>query len=574
MTTTIIAASTTTMFKFAAAYDQLVVSAGVDIATTAAPAIETAFGLADVIVEGSAYGSMGFLDSSVSGGDIVTVGQSGILLGVGGYGVDIKGNGSHIANSGFIDGAESAGIFAGSSSIVNQGSIEGYYEAIFDAGADNIDNSGTLSSLSSLQFTIYEASGDDTIFNSGSIHSSKGQAAIFANGGQNAITNSGTIGGGVVGVLLAGGSNTLLNSGTIEGVGGGIVITGTVGGTTIENTGLIEAVTQTADAVHFNENGVSDQLINLGTILGAVQFDSGYGALNNSGVIDGEVYLNATDAVVSNSGRISGQIVFSGDYNSYLGAHGDLEGSVYCSGSHGLYVGGARGTTFSITGAQLANTDTITGGASADDTLDITGAGVITTNALKNVSGFETLSLAANESIAIRETLADTAAGHALTIDTSGVDLVNLASVTSTTDAITIWGAGGDIITAGASRYTFAFASAGASTGPSYDLILGVNFAHDKFDVTTGIDAVTGIDTAVKSGSLSNATFNTDLAADLGSTKLSADHAVLFTASAGQLIGDTFLVVDLNGMAGYQANADLAIRLTGPTGTLSLANFI
>jgi len=105
-------------------------------------------------------------------------------------------------------------------------------------------------------------------------------------------------------------------------------------------------------------------------------------------------------------------------------------------------------------------------------------------------------------------------------------------------------------------------------------LIAGVNFAHDRFDVTTNIDAVTGINTAVTSGTLSNASFNTDLAADLGSTKLSADHAVLFTASAGQLIGDRFLVVDLNGTAGYQANSDLVIRLTGARGTLTTANFI
>ena len=124
------------------------------------------------------------------------------------------------------------------------------------------------------------------------------------------------------------------------------------------------------------------------------------------------------------------------------------------------------------------------------------------------------------------------------------------------------------------SRDTFGFATASASTGSSYDTIGGVNFAHDHFDVTTSIDAVTGINTAVTLGSLSTATFNADLAADLGSTKLGADHAVLFTASAGTLARDTFLVVDLHGTAGYHANADLVIRLTGATGTLAAENFI
>jgi hypothetical protein len=75
-------------------------------------------------------------------------------------------------------------------------------------------------------------------------------------------------------------------------------------------------------------------------------------------------------------------------------------------------------------------------------------------------------------------------------------------------------------------------------------------------------------------GSLSTATFNADLASDLGPAKLGADTAVLFTASSGTLAGDTFLVVDCNGVAGYHAGVDLAIRLTGAMGALKTSNFI
>jgi hypothetical protein len=40
------------------------------------------------------------------------------------------------------------------------------------------------------------------------------------------------------------------------------------------------------------------------------------------------------------------------------------------------------------------------------------------------------------------------------------------------------------------------------------------------------------------------------------------------------LAGQTFLIADLNGTAGYQANADLVIHLTGATGTLAATTFI
>jgi hypothetical protein len=48
----------------------------------------------------------------------------------------------------------------------------------------------------------------------------------------------------------------------------------------------------------------------------------------------------------------------------------------------------------------------------------------------------------------------------------------------------------------------------------------------------------------------------------------------LFTATTGTLAGQTFLVIDENGTAGYQAGADLVIDVTVAfTGTLTTANF-
>ncbi|HUO97234.1 MAG TPA: bluetail domain-containing putative surface protein, partial [Rhizomicrobium sp.] len=63
-------------------------------------------------------------------------------------------------------------------------------------------------------------------------------------------------------------------------------------------------------------------------------------------------------------------------------------------------------------------------------------------------------------------------------------------------------------------------------------------------------------------------------ASDL-SGKLLSHHAVLFTPDAGALAGQQFLVIDTNGVAGYQAGADLVIRLVNPsnTGALGLGTF-
>jgi Ca2+-binding RTX toxin-like protein len=111
------------------------------------------------------------------------------------------------------------------------------------------------------------------------------------------------------------------------------------------------------------------------------------------------------------------------------------------------------------------------------------------------------------------------------------------------------------------------------STSSNYDVITQLNTVNVMFH-TSGIGgATTGIDAAVTTGSLSTPTFDSDLATDVGAGQLAAHHAMLFTADAGTLSGHTFLVVDENGTAGYQAGADLVIDVTGATGTLTTANF-
>jgi Ca2+-binding RTX toxin-like protein len=122
-------------------------------------------------------------------------------------------------------------------------------------------------------------------------------------------------------------------------------------------------------------------------------------------------------------------------------------------------------------------------------------------------------------------------------------------------------GAGADRIACGAGAHTFAYAEgAGDSTGASFDTIEYANFDVDRFILARA--EVTRIDPMVSVGTLSQATFDSDLTAAIGAAQLGNKDAVLFIPDAGMYAGQTFLIVDLNDHAGYQANEDLVIRLS------------
>jgi hypothetical protein len=123
---------------------------------------------------------------------------------------------------------------------------------------------------------------------------------------------------------------------------------------------------------------------------------------------------------------------------------------------------------------------------------------------------------------------------------------------------------------------TLVYGAAADSTSTGYDQVYFADYANVKFDVPGAIGA---IDADVTTGNLSTATFDSDLAAAIGSGQLAAHHAVFFTPSGGDLWagpsgGANFLIVDVNGTAGYQAGQDLVIEMIGATGTPTTANFI
>ena len=135
-------------------------------------------------------------------------------------------------------------------------------------------------------------------------------------------------------------------------------------------------------------------------------------------------------------------------------------------------------------------------------------------------------------------------------------------------------GGGADLLRGGSGDDTYYYRTVSDSTGKNYDKIDGFNANGSDLLMLHG-DQITDVDAKVAHGSLSNATFDSDLAAAVNPAHLLAHHAVLFTPDAGSHAGQTFLIVDANGHAGYQAGADYVIRLENPAhiGQLSASSF-
>jgi hypothetical protein len=131
-------------------------------------------------------------------------------------------------------------------------------------------------------------------------------------------------------------------------------------------------------------------------------------------------------------------------------------------------------------------------------------------------------------------------------------------------------GAGADALSGGAGRDIFVYAAVSESTGPGFDHVQ--DFGREDF-FKLGV-SVTGTDQFVTSGALSQANFDADLATQLGSGQLHAHHAVAFSPNASDYSGHIFLVVDANGVAGYQAGEDFVFDFTGSDIALTAENFI
>ena len=121
-------------------------------------------------------------------------------------------------------------------------------------------------------------------------------------------------------------------------------------------------------------------------------------------------------------------------------------------------------------------------------------------------------------------------------------------------------GAGRDMLTGGAGNDRFAYDGASESTSTGYDTLVGFTRGTDVVQVA-GVDRTTyGADVT---GRLDDASFDTDLGNAVRGS-LTSGSAVFVNANAGNHQGETFLVVDANGVDGYQAGQDLVLHIVSP----------
>ena len=115
-------------------------------------------------------------------------------------------------------------------------------------------------------------------------------------------------------------------------------------------------------------------------------------------------------------------------------------------------------------------------------------------------------------------------------------------------------GGGGDIVRGGGGGDTFHYDAASESTSVSFDSLVDLNMLVDRIDLPGVHDSY-----ASGTGRLDIATFDIDLAAALGG--MVANQAILFDVTSGSFNGQRFLIVDGNGVTGYQAGGDYVFRL-------------
>jgi Ca2+-binding RTX toxin-like protein len=295
-------------------------------------------------------------------------------------------------------------------------------------------------------------------------------------------------------------------------------------------------------------------------------FSSANGEVNNIGIafgthIDTADGTNTGDTFIANGDDDTlegkgGNDVF--DFGATLTANDHINGG---AGTNSIYLDGdySAGLNFRGSTFELIQRIVLTAGfsyslAPSDDnvaagaTLTIDGHSLKATDVMK-INGVKELN---GNFIILGGSASDTLTGG------SGNDTIT-------------GGLGSDVLKGGPGSDTFVYTRVQESTSVNHDSIVDFDASADKIKLWF---AVAGVSTAINGGTLSTGSFNSGLAAATAS--LPAHHAVLFTPSAGNLAGHTFLVVDVNGTAGYQQNLDLVIDLGHPANAASfgMSDFI
>lgn len=262
---------------------------------------------------------------------------------------------------------------------------------------------------------------------------------------------------------------------------------------------------------------------------------------------------------------------------------------------------GGGGNDIFLIGSSLSVGDRFYGGAGREDTLVLQGTKTFTF-AAGTMTGVEKIDLLTGGEYYLRFDPA-TVTSRGLTIDGSGLgdhENMSIAMTSATTKKLFVWGGasedtlmgsdgndalhsgdgydtltgggGADLLEGGALADCFHYHAATDSMGLKFDTI--ADFHQSEGDMLVVPFAFGHVGAAVTAGHLNTATFESDLVSQITDAQLGAHGAVLFTPNSGGFGGDTFVVVDFNDVAGYQAGEDVVIRLQGAIGLFNDDAFI
>lgn len=539
-------------------------------------------------------------------GAIDTINNSGSIDATNNGIAEFGGGTMVISNTGEIDAAVGIRFEADSGDrLTNGGTIKATTMGVQvgGPGALNLVNDGTIDGATGVQF--HSLGLDDTLHNTGKIEGSAVAVREFGTAGLT-VNNSGEITGNQALVFLTtSGEDLVVNTGHITAIQTAITA-GNGGALSVTNSGTISGLI----AIQFGtQTGHEDSLTNTGTIQSS---EPGTAAI----IQDGVGALS-----VDNEGHISGGIIFSAGNDTYDGTLGAVSGAVNANDGDDLLTGGAGADTFNggngndvlignggnDTLIASKGNDTLSGGA-GDDAL-VMNNGLTTTDTIDGGDGRDVMTIAGVYAAPIvfvdgevsNVEVIKFGGGHSFNVtttddmvDAGGKLTINGSSLTKTDTLVfngsaetdghfnIVGGLGNDTFTGGDGADTmtgnggndvFVYQDVSQSTGLTHDKIVGYDATAEKFDLDV---TVTGINTAFSGGKLTTANFDANLTAAVTAAHLAAGHAVLFTATAGNLSGHTFLVVDANGTAGYQAGQDYVMEISAGThlASLSTGDFI
>lgn len=418
--------------------------------------------------------------------------------------------------------------------------------------------------------------------------------------------------------VTGGAGNDALTGGAREdalaGGGGNDVLLGSAGNDTFSFNGTFTAadtVTGGSGSDTLALSGTTTVVFGDTTMTGVETVTMAAGAnynltLNSLTVGSGSLLtVNAAALAAANTLTLNGSSV-AGDLNVTGGAGAD---KLTAGGGKDTFSGGAGDDSFTM-GANMTGVDALNGGT-GNDTVYLDGDYSLTFNG-SMLTAVEFMTLSAGHSYTLNIADSAVASGVRLTVNANtlagsnrlvfdgsgesngrftvtgggGADsvvaggLADILAGGAGNDTI-VGGAGGDTITGGLgadmltgglASDTFIYSSFQDSLGVGCDTLFGFDFNGDHLDLNV---TVTGVDAGV-SGAMSQSTFEFDLAKVANKTVMASKHAVIVTVNSGGLSGEQYLVVDVNGKAGYQAAKDMVFHIEDSIaiGALDVSDFI